>query len=470
MSSEFATAKLGDERRTTRLQLIADAFSAAPAQSLPRMLSSEADLEGGYRFINNENVSLAKVLTAHSEKAAERARGCETVLVIHDGTNLVYTFDGELREGFGRFGNQQGIQALVSLAVSFGEGGDSMTRNDDHEPLGVVACQTRAGPNEKKKPGRKGPRKRRGTHWGGYRSEEWLSSVAAARGVLRRRLVHVIDREGDALELFAKIHADGDGFVVRVSRKRRVSLRDEESDDFLKIAEAAEALPRLFEEQIQVERRGFVSPNQTNPPRSARVASLTFAAGKIQIAKGEHLSANESIPKLFNLNLVHVKERDAPEGEEPIEWFLVTREPIGTEEEVRRVVRIYRARWLIEEFFRVLKTGCAIEKRQVESRSALEVILAVSLAVSWRILFLRHKSRIDVDAPASVVFTSVELDLLHVMKGLPRAATLRQALLAVASMGGHLKSNGPPGNVVLARGLEKLETQAEVWAVAMAKK
>src|SRR5437899_2717685 len=83
--------------------------------------------------------------------------------------------------------------------------------------------------------------------------------------------------------------------------------------------------------------------------------------------------------------------REAPAGEEPIEWFLATSEPIETEADVRRVVRIYRARWLIEEFFRVLKTGCALEKRQVESRQTLEALLAIFAVVSWRILLIRHK-------------------------------------------------------------------------------
>ena len=117
--SEFAAANLGDDRLTKRLQMIADAFGAAPGRSFPPMLGSAAAVEGGYRFFNNKRVSLARVLEPHSTKTAERARACESVLVLHDGTNLVYSCEGDLRRGFGRFGNQQGIQALVSLAVSF---------------------------------------------------------------------------------------------------------------------------------------------------------------------------------------------------------------------------------------------------------------------------------------------------------------------------------------------------------------
>jgi hypothetical protein len=389
----------------------------------------------------------------------------------------VYPYDGVLREGFGRLGKQQGIQAVVSLAVSFSEGGDSLVRNDDHEPLGVVATQTWAGirhrvTNTRKKKLPKGPRKHSGTRWGRITSDEWYASIVAARHALgpSAALVHVIDREADSVRLYAKLQADEERFVFRAMRNRNVATPGEDEDEFTKITEAASRFPTLFEASIHVAKRGYVSPRQRNPVRAARTAKLTYAAGQVRIKKSWELGADPSIPTFVTLNLVHVRERDAPAGEEPIEWFLATSEPIETEADVRRVVRIYRARWLIEEFFRVLKTGCALEKRQIESRQTLEALLAIFAVVSWRILLIRHKARCEPEAPATVILTATEIDLLQTTRGLPKRATVQQALLVVAALGGHLKSNGPPGAVVLVRGLEKLEAQAEVWAVAMARK
>jgi len=479
IGAEFASARLGDKRRTKRLVAVAEAMSAAPGRSLPEIAKTSAALEGLYRFINPKRYSLdaARILESHGEASEKRARGHGTVLVVHDGTDLVYPYEGELRAGFGRLGNQQGIQALVSLTVAFAEHGESLTSNDDHEPLGVAACQTWVGARARKKTRKKRPKKKKktkrtGTRWGRIGGDEWYSSVRKSREVLgsEATLIHVIDREADGIGLFGRLIADGEHFVIRVMRKRRVAVADQGADEFVKIVEAANQLPRLFEERIAVAKRCLISEKQTNPPRDARLATLTFAAGEIRIKKSWELGSDSTVPDELSLNLVHVKERDAPKGQEPVEWFLVTTEPIRTDADVRRVVRIYRARWLIEELFRVLKSGCSIEKRQVESRTALEVILGISLVVAWRLMLLRHKSRADPSAPAGVCFTAVELDLLQRMRGLSSNGTVQEALLLVARMGGHIKNNGPPGNVVLARGLEKLDAQAEVWAFAMAER
>ena len=475
ISEEFAGAQLGDKRRTRRLQLIGESFAAAPDKSLPAMAGTSAATEGLYRFINSEKfeVTVAKLLEPHAARSLERSSEHETVLVIHDGTDIKYPYEGELRQGFGRMGQKQGIQALVSLAVAFSETSTCMTSNDEHEPLGVVACQTFVGPRKRKKTKKKTPPKKKtskrgGSRWGRVAANEWHSSIVESTRVLNAvSPVHVIDREGDAIELFARLQKNAQRFVIRALRKRKAKFVGDASDEFKKITEAATVLPRLFEEVVEVSDRDY-EYKQANPARDARTACLTYAAGEIRIKRPPELRANKDVPSLVTLNLVHVKERNAPKGEEPIEWFLLTSEPIATEMDVRRVVRMYRARWLIEEFFRVLKTGCALKKRQVESRQALEAILGISLVVAWRILFLRHKSRLDDEAPASVGFTVAELDLLQKMRKLPTNATLKEALLKVAELGGHLKQNGAPGNMVLARGLEKLEAQAEVWAFVMA--
>ena len=81
-----------------------------------------------------------------------------------------------------------------------------------------------------------------------------------------------------------------------------------------------------------------------------------------------------------------------------MEWQLVTSEPIGTQEQVLRVVDWYRGRWLIEEFFKALKTGCAYEKRQLESFATLQIALALLAPVAWQLLLLRQLARAAPDA------------------------------------------------------------------------
>jgi hypothetical protein len=80
-----------------------------------------------------------------------------------------------------------------------------------------------------------------------------------------------------------------------------------------------------------------------------------------------------TLPAELQVNVVHVLEVGAPVGERPIEWLLLTNEPIASREQVAAVIEGYRTRWTIEEYFKALKTGCAFEQRKLESFRTAEV-------------------------------------------------------------------------------------------------
>jgi hypothetical protein len=171
-----------------------------------------------------------------------------------------------------------------------------------------------------------------------------------------------------------------------------------------------------------------------------------------------------------SLNVVYVCEVDPPETESPVEWVLLTSEPIETTEQILQVVDWYRARWVIEELFKALKSGCSVEKRQLQSFHALSNALALLLPIAWRLLLLRHMARDQPTAPATTVLAPDEITVLRSFgrRKLPDLPTARDALLAVAALGGHLKRNGEPGWQTLARGLEKLHTLTEGWRLGSA--
>ena len=119
---------------------------------------------------------------------------------------------------------------------------------------------------------------------------------------------------------------------------------------------------------------------------------------------------------------------------------------------------VYRGRWIIEEYFKALKTGCQYEQRQLESAHSLLNALAVLAPVAWRLLLLRHLGRHAPNRPASDALSRSQLDVLHSVAKRPMAKqpTIREAMLAVAGLGGHLPSNGDPGWLVLGRGMHDL--------------
>ena len=178
------------------------------------------------------------------------------------------------------------------------------------------------------------------------------------------------------------------------------------------------------------------------------------------------------MPASSSLNLVHVVETLPPRGLEPVHWMLATREPIDTAEQVEEVVDFYRARWVIEKFFKALKTGCAYEKRQLESARTLVNALAVFVPVAFRLLYLRALTHHTPRASARRLFTPAQLSVLRATakRRLPTRITARQAFLAVAALGGHIKNNGEPGWLVLGRGYEKLLYGEFIWKLAAREK
>jgi IS4 transposase len=100
-----------------------------------------------------------------------------------------------------------------------------------------------------------------------------------------------------------------------------------------------------------------------------------------------------------------VWEVNAPVGTEPVEWRLMTTEPIDTDEQVLRIVDWYRTRWMIEEYFKALKTGCAFEQGQLASFHTLCVALALLAPMAWRLLLLRYLARELPTTAATVVLT-----------------------------------------------------------------
>ena len=161
-------------------------------------------------------------------------------------------------------------------------------------------------------------------------------------------------------------------------------------------------------------------------------------------------------------------EVDAPEGQEPVEWLLFTTEPVDTAEAIARVVDFYRTRWVVEEFFKALKSGCIYEERQLESRRALLNALAIFLPIACHMLWLRSRAHYAPDEPATEVLTLTQILVLRAVarRPIPKSPTARDVLLAVAGLGGHLKNNGEPGWASIRHGLERLLDFEIGWQAA----
>jgi len=460
ISQQLGRAQLGDPRRSRRLARVTAKLAAAPSSSIPLALEDDAEVQAAYRLVNNPRVTFESVLAPHIEAAVESAEKAREILLVHDTTDCSFpTLDPD-EVGYLQTG-KAGFRLHFSLAL------ESETWR---RPLGVLHAETVVRTQRRRR--KRG--KVSGSETAGRADSEfgrWWRGIKSGADRLAgcKRVIHIADRESDSYELmFQAINAKQD-FIFRVRVDRR--SRNAEAPDAVwsTVKAIAAGCAGTLEREVALSRRKKKSAprmNKAHPPRKARIARLRFAATRVIIPRPRYL--HDPVPSTLELNLVRVFEVDSPEGEPPVEWLLYTTLPVDTKEEVADVVDKYRARWTIEEFNAALKTGCAYEEREFESRDALLTMLAISLPIACELLWLRSRARTDPALPATDVLTPLQIQVLRALgkRKLHLHPTAEDALLSVAGLGGHLKRNGAPGWVVLYRGMQKLKAYEAGWAAA----
>jgi Transposase DNA-binding/Transposase DDE domain len=462
---EFSGLILPDKRLIDRVLKFVTVASMAPAESFPDMLEDNASLEGAYRLLNNARVSFDALQQPHKKRTVERARDASAVVVAHDTSDVQTAWAEASKLGYLDTG-EAGYRAHVSLALSV-ESGRPV------RPLGALCVQ----PVFRPKPSKTKNKHPSGAETAGWKDKEyarWERGVEESARVLAEcpSVVHVMDREADCYPLFSKIQQLNQGFVIRLRSDRRAKQADDADDDedWSTLGKLATDMKGVCVRDVALSKRGAKrapASLKTHPPRESRNALLHFSAMQVEIAKPRHVV---NAPASLNLTFVRVWEPNPPEGDDPVEWLLITNEPCETPDEIVRVVDLYRCRWIIEEFFKVLKTGCSLEKRQLESRHALLNVLALFLPIAVHLLWMRTCSRDTPDAPATDVFTPLQLTVLRHRSHRPMSAnpTAREALWVLAGIGGHIRNNGWPGWQVLARAYVKLCDAVETWKLATA--
>ena len=172
------------------------------------------------------------------------------------------------------------------------------------------------------------------------------------------------------------------------------------------------------------------------------------------------------LPASITINVVRVWEPEPMSGEPPVEWRLFTSEAVDTQEQVEQIIDGYRARWVIEEYFKALKTGCSFEQSQLESLASLKNLLGIYIPVAWQLLVLRSAARDEPHRPATDALSPRQLTVLRMIvrgKPLPSEPTIGEVATAIADLGGHVRSNGPPGWQVLGRGFEDLRKAEHLY-------
>jgi hypothetical protein len=459
VAAEFVDAELGDSRLGRRLTRIVERVSRDPSSSFPTAMETSAETEAFYRFMSNPWFDSADMLMPHVEATLARAQSVGEIACIHDTSNIDYPGESRVTLGATGAAKHQGYLAHVSFAARI---------DVSRTPLGVLALETytRTG-RKKRKKGSIRAKSARTALDPNRESQRWWRGVEQVEELAGNsfKVIHIADAEADFFELLAKMCGSQYGYIVRAGQLDRVTEHAGRTESLRNVLDAMQPQASRTIELSERKNKGRQQPREQrerHPPRAARHAEIAVAATTVRLRRTRYCDVDA---QHIDVNVVRVWEPKPPDGEPAVEWVLFTSEPIGKPTELKRIVDLYRLRWLIEEFFKALKTGCALEKRQLESYDALCKVLALFIPIAYRLLLLRGIEDTAPSTHANVVFTATELHVLtkvhaaHRVKKprrVKRPITVGDAIAMIARLGGHLKHNGRPGWQVLGRGYEKL--------------
>ncbi len=406
--NEFGGAQLGDRRLSKRLvesvgilaQTPGRAFCGAAQGDWPRV-------KGYYRMIDQPDesaVTMKAILAPHRERTIARMRAHKTVLCIQDGTDLNYSSLAQC-EGLGVIGTNQTSAKSRGLHLH-----STLATTTDGLPLGVLSAQCWAPKPKSEQPAPTLPiEQKKGFCW----IKSLRDSNALAREMPDTHQVCVMDREADFFELIDEPRHRRVDLLVRAKHDRCIKGKNKaKGQGKPKLFDALKSSSVRAEFSISIPRqssRPKLSKQKARPKREARTAKVELRYQQVTLLPPNHLKDKAPI----RLWAIHISEPSPPSNEKPVEWFLLTTCDITDNEMARQCVYWYTLRWRIEDWHRVLKSGCGIEELAHKTAERLKRAIAINLVIGWRIMLMTLLGRACPELPAEVLFSDLEVRVLR---------------------------------------------------------
>lgn len=402
---EFGGASLGDARLSKRLVAVASAKAEAPGRAFSAVVGGNwGDTKAYYRMIDqpeDSQFNVANILAPHRKRTARRMKAQRTVLCLQDGSELNYT-NLEQCSGLGVLkANQTGAKTKgLNLHSTF-----AVTTNG--LPLGVLKAQCIApkakDPEDKRKASAIPIEEKKTFVW----IEHHRDLVALAKEMPQTQLVDVCDREADFFELFDEQRRNPCvELLIRAKHNRKLN------EEPFKLFEAVRQTAELSRVRVTIPResaRPKKSKQKKREARPGRLANLTVRKLHIQLPPPEYYPDKAPV----DIWLIQALEVNPPSGTKAVEWFLLTTVDIASSADAEQCLRWYTLRWRIEDWHRVLKSGCRIDKLVHKTAERLRRAIAINLVIAWRIMLMTLLGRETPELPAEVLFSDIELRVLR---------------------------------------------------------
>lgn len=445
VKDEFQQADFGDKRLYLRLLVVARHFAQHPQSSINQASGVWSKTKAAYRFFDNKKVTHKLILKAHQRQALKRiTQRKEPVLIVQDTTYLNYSHM-QCDQGLGPIGELK--PTSMGLVMH-----NSLALTETGLALGLVAQNIwNRDPQEYGK-----SQDRRLKPIEDKESFKWIEAMQQYNKLLPKHsnTITVCDSEADIYELFTRIQSIERQFLVRSCHNRRI---EQESGESKYLQEYIDSLPVNASMTLTVPRR---------PGCKQRQAELDICFAPVRILLPQKIIYKNPADKQKHTQLyvVSVREKNAPaDVEKPLNWTLLTNVPIKSLRSAKQLIKWYKARWQVEIFHRILKSGCYVEKAQLKNNDRRLPFLALHSVIAWNILMLVQFTRVASSANARKILSKTECDVLysvtHNKISTGHSFNAQKAIAWIAALGGYLsrRSDPKPGPTHIWRGWRRLQ-------------
>jgi hypothetical protein len=467
IGEELETADLKDKRLDRRFELILEQLAGHPTASIPAACNGAGELQAAYRFFDNDKVIFETILQPHIDSTRKRIAAQPVVLIAADTTEIDLTRPQQQVVGAGLLDGNSRCGVLLHETQAFTPDGTPLgtvhalqwTRADQPEHAPRTRAELAALPIEEKE------------------SFRWLLSLRAAIAEAERspgtQVVYLADSESDIYEVIAEAMEGPDNFdwIIRCCQNRALVDDDEQRSVSDYLYEELRASPVVYESTIAVrgrEPKVGCEDRGRRQPRQSRIAEVEARTAQVTL-RAPHCKEGQLAD--VTVNALLITEKNPPEGDVAVEWLLVTSLPIDTSEQVQRINSYYCQRFMIEVFYRTLKSGCRAEERRFETLDRQLPYLAICLIVAWRTLMVCRLGRGCPEISCEAIFTPGEWRSVYQMvKRTPPPKTppkLQVMVRLVAQLGGYVNTKNrkdEPGPQTVWIGLQRLHDIAACWA------